>query len=35
MSKFNNWKAIGTVLGETDINEYHFSLKIIRPKKET
>ena len=33
MSKFNNWKAIGTVLGETDINEYHFSLKNYKAKK--
>ena len=33
MMKSNTWKPIGTVLGETDIDQFYFSLKIIRPKK--
>ena len=33
MINSNNWKPIGTVLGETDINEYFFSLKNYKAKK--
>ena len=32
MINSNNWKPIGTVLGETDINEYFLALKTIKQK---
>ena len=33
MINSKKWKSIGTVLGETDINEYYFSLKNYKAKK--
>ena len=31
--KSNTWKPIGTVLGETDIDQFYFSLKNYKAKK--
>ena len=33
MMKSNTWKPIGTVLGETDIDQFYFSLKNYKAKK--
>ena len=33
MMNYNGWKSIGTVLGETDIDHFYFSLKNYKAKK--
>ena len=33
MKKRSKWQTIGTVLGETNINEFFFSLKNYQAKK--